>query len=390
MPTVLDRPRSAEDTLAAIKPWLERAGVSRLADVTGMDRIGIPVYASIRPDSLSLAVDSGKGVTRSQAKCSAAMEALERWAGDEIPLWKGRFAEAYSPPYTKEFRFSLNAGANTDWHRFYDCTKAIDLITGDEVFVPYYAVKLYEPHVPLIERCWVATTNGLSAGSTREDAITSGIYEVIERDGMTIAVGAAARHGIPLRKVDLDKVCDTECMELVTLIRSCGAKVFVYDCTSDFGIPIYACVISEPERGCGLHRGAGCHVNGNVAMVRAICEAAQTRCILMAGARDDITVDRYRRIISATQDINWAKQLSEEPFSEEVVRHAQTTALDALLHAGLHPLVVDYPLGDDAPFSVVKVLVPTLEGYYTPYVELGDRFKSYVEKNRHLRRTNAR
>jgi YcaO-like protein with predicted kinase domain len=382
MPTILDRPRSAEDTLEAIQPWLEKAGVTRLADVTGMDRIGIPVYASIRPDSLSLAVDSGKGTTRAQAKCSAAMEALERWVGDEIEIHRA----TNSVPCKMECRFPLNLGAMV-LERYYDCAVATDLVTGEKVTVPYFAVKLYEPGVPLNERCWAATTNGLSAGSTREDAITSGIYEVIERDAVTIAITASMRHEIPMRRVNLDKICDTECMELVTLIRSCGARVFVYDCTSDLGIPAYACIIAEPERGCGLHRGAGCHVNGHVAMARAICEAAQTRCILMAGARDDITTARYRRIISVTQDIAWAKLLSEEPFSEEVVTHAKTTALDALLNAGLHPLVVEFPLGDNAPFSVVKVLVPTLEGYQTPYVELGDRFKAYVEKNRYLRRT---
>ena len=383
MPTILDRPRSTEDTLEAIKPWLVKAGVTRLADVTGMDRIGIPVYASIRPDSLSLAVDSGKGTTRAQAKCSAAMEALERWVGDEVDIKRATNAH----PSKMECRFPLNRGA-TVLSRYYDAAIAIDLVTEQEVTVPYFAAKMYVEGVPLAERCWVATTNGLSAGSTREDAITSGIYEVIERDGMTIAIYASSQYGIPLRRVDLDKMCDTECSELVTLIRACGARVFVYDCTSDFGIPVYACVIAEPERGCGLHRGAGCHVNGNVAMARAICEAAQTRCILMAGARDDITNARHRRIISDTQDIEWARLLSEEPFSEEVVCHAKTTALDSLLHAGLHPLVVDYPLGGDAPFSVVKVLVPTLEGYHTPYVELGDRYQQYVEKNRHLRRTN--
>ena len=386
MPTILDRPRSAEDTLEVIKPWLEKAGVTRLADVTGMDRIGIPVYASIRPDSLSLAVDSGKGTTRTQARCSAAMESLERWVGDEILIPKFRRCVKNG-----QARFPLNLGAVIDVNADYDFTWAVDLAGGTGVVaVPYYAVKLYEPGVPLAERCWAATTNGLSAGSTREDAITSGIYEVIERDGVTIAISASMRHEIPMRRVNLDKICDAESLELVTLIRSCGARVFVYDCTSDLGIPTYACIIAEPERGCGLHRGAGCHVNGHVAMARAICEAAQTRCILMAGARDDITDARYHRIISVTQDIAWAKLLAEEPFSEEVVRNAQTTALDALLHAGLHPLVVDFPLGDDAPFSVVKVLVPTLEGYQTPYVELGDRFKAYVEKNRHLRRTNPR
>ena len=65
------------------RPYFDEVGITRVADITGMDRIGIPVYAAIRPDSKSLAVDSGKGITREQAKCSAVMEAIERWAQDE-------------------------------------------------------------------------------------------------------------------------------------------------------------------------------------------------------------------------------------------------------------------------------------------------------------------
>lgn len=382
MPTILDRPRSAEDTLEAIKPWLVKAGVTRLADVTGMDRIGIPCYASIRADSLSLSVDSGKGTTKVQAKCSAAMEALERWVGDEIEIPK--FRRTANDAVTG---FPLNRGAIIDPGQAYDLTYAKDLLTDQTRIVPYYVAKMYVEGVPLNERAWAATTNGLSAGSTREDAIISGLYEVIERDGVTMAISASMYHGIPMRKVNLDKAGNDECRELVEMIRSCGARVFVYDCTSDLGVPAYACIIAEPEKGLGLHRGAGCHINGDVAVARAICEAAQTRCILMAGARDDITVAKHRRIMGVTKDIEWTKLLEGEPFLEDCIRpQGPESASEALVKNSIYPLIVDFPIQGDPPFSVVKVLAPTLEGYQTPYVELGDRFKRYVEKNSRLHR----
>lgn len=373
--TVADRPRSAEDTLEAIKPWLEKAGVTRLADVTGMDRIGIPVYASVRPDSLSLAVDSGKGTTKAQAKCSAAMEALERWAGDTVKL-----ARVKAPVEPQEFNFPLNRGAVFQPSQLYDMTYSVDMESGDTVAVPYYSVKLYD-EIPLRERPWYSTTNGLSAGSTREDAIISGIYEVIERDAVTIAIAAAQFGHTAMRRVDLDHTCNEECIELIDMIRGCGAKVFVYDCTSDIGIPSYLCIISEPERGMGLHRGAGCHCNADVAMARAICEAAQTRCILMAGARDDITVARYKRNIGVSQDTAWAQTLASEPFAAVTKKYISASVMEVLSEKGFRVLVVDYPL-NDAPFSVVKVLIPMLEGYHTPYVELGDRYKEFIKCSR--------
>ena len=40
--------------------------------------------------------------------------------------------------------------------------------------MPYYAVKLYDGSEFLHEKCWYASTNGLAAASTREDAILGG------------------------------------------------------------------------------------------------------------------------------------------------------------------------------------------------------------------------
>jgi ribosomal protein S12 methylthiotransferase accessory factor YcaO len=38
-----------EVTLERIAPHLLRFGITRCADITGLDRIGIPVYVAVRP-----------------------------------------------------------------------------------------------------------------------------------------------------------------------------------------------------------------------------------------------------------------------------------------------------------------------------------------------------
>lgn len=53
-------------------------GVSRLARLTGLDKIGIPVWSAISPNARSIVINQGKGVSDSDAKISAAMEAIER------------------------------------------------------------------------------------------------------------------------------------------------------------------------------------------------------------------------------------------------------------------------------------------------------------------------
>ena len=46
-------------------------GITRLADVTGLDNIGIPVFQAIRPNARSLSVSQGKGVSLEAAQASA-------------------------------------------------------------------------------------------------------------------------------------------------------------------------------------------------------------------------------------------------------------------------------------------------------------------------------
>src|SRR5712692_8315682 len=78
------RAASPAQTLRRITPLLPRAGITRLADVTGLDWIGLPVYQAIRPNSRNISVSQGKGLTRAQAKVSALMESLESFHAEEI------------------------------------------------------------------------------------------------------------------------------------------------------------------------------------------------------------------------------------------------------------------------------------------------------------------
>ena len=64
-------------TLAKIKPHLPAMGITRCANVTGLDRIGIPVYCAIRPNGADLQVSNGKGINHQAAQVSALMEGIE-------------------------------------------------------------------------------------------------------------------------------------------------------------------------------------------------------------------------------------------------------------------------------------------------------------------------
>ena len=67
-----------EETLAQITPYLKDCGITRCADVSGLDSdLGVPTYCAIRPDGLVLQTSNGKGLTPISAQVSALMEAIE-------------------------------------------------------------------------------------------------------------------------------------------------------------------------------------------------------------------------------------------------------------------------------------------------------------------------
>src|SRR5262252_8690331 len=72
------------ETLARFRPLAPQMGITRLGNVTGLDRIGIPVAIAVRPNSRSVSVSQGKGLDLTQAMASALMEAIEGFHAEEI------------------------------------------------------------------------------------------------------------------------------------------------------------------------------------------------------------------------------------------------------------------------------------------------------------------
>src|SRR5215510_3301976 len=89
-PTVLrdgtHRAATLEATWRRFAPAARRAGITRIADLTGLDTLGIPVFAAIRPLGRSLSTQQGKGTTPLAARVSALMESLETWTAEHLAL----------------------------------------------------------------------------------------------------------------------------------------------------------------------------------------------------------------------------------------------------------------------------------------------------------------
>ena len=59
------RTRSPADTLAAWAPLMPRLGITRLADITGLDVIGLPVIQAVRPNARSVSVSANPAARKS-------------------------------------------------------------------------------------------------------------------------------------------------------------------------------------------------------------------------------------------------------------------------------------------------------------------------------------
>src|ERR1700735_576551 len=77
------RAASLAATWKRFSPAAKRAGITRIAELTGLDTLGIPVFAAIRPMGKSLSTQQGKGLSRDAARISALMESLETFAAEQ-------------------------------------------------------------------------------------------------------------------------------------------------------------------------------------------------------------------------------------------------------------------------------------------------------------------
>ena len=71
-------------TLRLAEAAVPATGITRVADITGLDRVGIPVFSCIRPTAAdgAISVYNGKGATPLAARVSAVMEGVERYSAE--------------------------------------------------------------------------------------------------------------------------------------------------------------------------------------------------------------------------------------------------------------------------------------------------------------------
>ncbi len=371
------RAKYVDQTLAALWPALPRFGITRVANVTGLDVIGIPTVMVVRPNARSLSVAQGKGVTLAAAQVSGIMESIEFWHAENYagPLIHGSYLDLESHYRLVDVRL-LPHKADSNFvfgKRIFWCEGQL-WGRGDSIWVPHEAVHMdYTLPRPPAEGGFLSSSNGLASGTCINDAILHALCELVERDALTLweLMSAPAQQAT---RIQLSSVQDAACRWLIERFEQANVLCAVWEITSDVGIPAFLCRILHdvppPYTGCRPAFGVGCHPNPVVALSRALTEAAQSRLTFIAGARDDLSRAAYRHYQQPEIYLRWRQTICDHSAIRQFDHRAALPTelgaiLDRLQAVGLDQVIVvnlAHPFGTASDISVVKLLVPGLEG----------------------------
>ena len=377
-----------EETLARIRPHLGRAAITRVGDITGMDTIGVPVAVAVRPASATITVESGKGLTWAAAMTSAAMEGIERFVAEIDPIVDefGTVGDVAGRLPAPPDRFPLFRHSSISPRRSYEWTRMQDLRTDQPCLVPASLV-----HLP-VERegvpfayPWAPSSNGLASGNHFPEAVCAGLYEVVERDASWCWQMAVSR-GVPPLVVDPATVDGPAIRQLLRTLDDAGVDAHIMWCPTDVGVPTCLGVLVDRRPGVGAYKGYGCHLDPEIAMIRAVTEAVQSRTVFVAGARDDIlrpvyeTNRRSGDVLSKLESPMGGRPVSASDIPNRATSsfHGDVAVMLALLErAGLEHVLVRELDASAFECSVVRVVVPGLETYQFPWVAAGERARSF-------------
>ena len=412
----IERTVPAAETIRRVAKTAESLGVTRLADITGLDRIGIPVYSSVVPRSRdSLSVYNGKGARPVDAQAGALMEAIERQTALNVrpPHIEASFSQLSASANALDPK-TVNQKLSDDYsdHRTYSWIEGRDFLTGEPWWVPAkLAGYLWHdlPHPSCFE---INDTNGLASGNCRQEAICHALCELAERDTWTFTELGA--HHLPRQRrslvyghrakdgpddLEMFPCVDVGANELLDKFHAVDLFPVIRDLTSELQVPaIFASVADEHITNFPMaHSGMGAHPDVNVALRRALSELAQSRCVDIQGVREDIlppnasadcfslhtrrisAVDRSSWYLGPSQTTRRLKEIASHEFDgieddiDFLVQRFQACGLNRMIVVDLTP--------DETTYSVVRVIVPGIELWATDHGRLGARALAFWKKH---------
>jgi YcaO-like protein with predicted kinase domain len=272
MMTRAEQRRSSADYLNSLSrdDLFNRFEVTRVADLTGYDIIGVPVYSCSRPCGKSISVSGGKGWTRAMVRAGAIAEAAE------FHTFENPSGDFTVEPFGKDPGFPTCKGSK--WTP--ETPVAVEMVdhfaTGQTVRFPSELIWMTKRAD--LPKHFMRSSNGQAVASTFYDAFLTGLYEVVERDQVTLRRVAWKKVGVPPPRVALPDIVSASTARL-------SLSLYLFDCSLDLHFPTFWAILAGED---GTFAGYGCNIRSSTAAERAILEAIQSRAVWLSGARDDI------------------------------------------------------------------------------------------------------
>ncbi|MDW8803707.1 YcaO-like family protein [Streptomyces scabiei] len=357
------RARPPEQTWEMLAGQLTEYGITRVADLTGLDCIGLPVWTAIRPASRTLSTSQGKGATPVLAKISAVMEAIELWHVEQpLPVAAHGPARDAGPhcslsalPLTGPYDASVLARVVWEW------TAGSGLVSGGKMLVPVDVVRRRVQRPEWGPDLLRATSTGLACGTTREEALLHGLCEVVERDVLYRDGQSGGRRRTLL---DPGTVDDPYAREVIGRLTAAQMALEIALVDGPYGLPVALAYIWSEDLPM-VFAGGGCHSSPAIALTRALTEAVQSRLTVISGTRDDLpsepaSADQIPafRPAQRTGLADWTQATARfSPTRGSLADQVAETARRVQRVTRHEPLVLD--LSDPAgPVHAVQVICP--------------------------------
>lgn len=380
-----------EKTIENNENKLITAGITRIADITDLDRIGLPVFTAIRPtaEDGAISIYSGKGITKDHAKASAMMEGFERYSAekqendetiistvDEIST-KGEYIDPKTLNLPQKYEKEDISQIPLEWNL------ATDIISNKDYYVPSNAVFHPYTHDNDIQSFFKSNTNGLASGNILEEAILHGMFEVIERDAWSIFELTHKNYS----QINLDTIESELINNTIEKFESNGIKIKLMDFTADIKVPTIAASADDTvTKDAGLLTlGMGTHLDPEIAVLRALTEVAQSRATQINGAREDTVRADFAREAGYER----MKRINKYYFRQEEdqvdfrdIENKSTTSINEDIEIVKNELIandIKHILYTDLTrpeldISVVRVIIPEMELYAIDPNRAGYRF----------------
>lgn len=339
-------------------------------------------------------VAGGKGRTDAQAKTSAFCEALERYSAQRLGN-ESSITSTYAAlgdqavPLHDLVHFSEQQFADREAYNErayvgrvpqpFDETKTVEWV---KVWSLIHHVWRYVPkgicYMAMDERdqqpYYAGDSNGNAAGSSLEDAILQGFFELVERDCAAIWwYNRIPRPEVSLKGID-DEYIDT----MKAYYETIGRRFWLLDLTNDLDIPTFVAISTSIDGSrVGTGYGFGTHIDPRIAAMRALTELNQLLPHVIREAEredrrvlDDLTT---AMTLSGVQPAEEAclcpdpnvppRRMEDFSAAAQTIGEALEVCLGRVRDLGMDMLVHDLTR-PDVGLPVVKVMVPGLRHFW--------------------------